>query len=164
MHSSRMQQTNQMSQNSRAVTTRLIVLPMILLIIIYRQLTKAIRLPQTQQIDPEQLLSKRPVTRPQVQTQMPLPTTAIRTLLPLTTRIRVQTAPPQLPQTSQQISPPLTPTTYGESQSLKLSMSRSLCLSLSQPQRKRLTNYRWSSTTTYLTSRCPRKPARATLS
>ena len=122
------------------------LLPMILLIRAARiiikvttvprhlQLTKAIRLHQILEQQP----SKRPITsRPQAQTQMtPLP---IAALLPQDRRrqqaMRIsQTAPPQPLQTSQQISPPLTPASGGKmSRNPRLSMSQNLCLMLSQP-------------------------------
>ena len=120
----------------------------------------AIRLHQIQQQQPSQRLM---TSRPQAQTQMPpLPVAA---LLPQDRRrqqaIRISlTARPQPLQTSQKKSPTLTHASGGKkskSRNPRLSMSPNLCLMLSQPPKKRSISYSWSSITTYLISRCPRR-------
>ena len=137
------------------------LLPMILLIRAARIMIKvAIRLHQIQQQQPSQRLM---TSRPQAQTQMPpLPVAA---LLPQDRRrqqaIRISlTARPQPLQTSQKKSPTLTHASGGKkskSRNPRLSMSPNLCLMLSQPPKKRSISYSWSSITTCLISRCPRR-------
>ena len=122
------------------------LLPMILLIRAARIMIKvAIRLHQIQQQQPSQRLM---TSRPQAQTQMPpLPVAA---LLPQDRRR----------QQAIRISPTLTHASGGKkskSRNPRLSMSPNLCLMLSQPPKKRSISYSWSSITTYLISRCPRR-------
>ena len=108
-------------------------------------LTKAIRLSQIQEQQPSQRLM---TSRPKAQTQMPpLPVAA---LLPQDRRR----------QQAIRISPTLTHASGGKkskSRNPRLSMSPNLCLMLSHPPKKRSISYSWSSITTYLISRCPRR-------